>query len=83
MKNPKIVFKNNYANAKIKTLFELSPPVVYQIKTIRSCLLPEYYDKKKVRNTYNNDNNENRKSNERKNQYNVNIKSPKMISLEK
>jgi hypothetical protein len=34
-----------HANASIQTLIELSPPGVDQIKSIRSCLLPEYYDK--------------------------------------
>ena len=38
--------EQHHANETLRTLIELSPPGVDQIKTIRSCLLPWHYKKK-------------------------------------
>jgi len=41
-------YETPHANSTIKSLIELAPPGVRQIKTIRSCLYSKFYDKNKV-----------------------------------
>jgi len=40
-----------HANSSVRVLIDLTPPGVEQIKTIRSCLLPEHYKNKIGKNT--------------------------------
>ncbi len=48
--------EEKHANESLKVLIKLTPPGVDQIKTIRSCLPPEFYHSNQAQKWHNNDN---------------------------